>query len=64
MDPDHFGKLDPDPHQSGKLDTHPDPHRSKGGCLRGSFWSSGGYYGKKVSGRIRIRFRVEGRIRI
>jgi hypothetical protein len=28
-DPDHFGKLDPDSHQSGKLDPDPDPHQSE-----------------------------------
>jgi hypothetical protein len=26
MDPHHFGKLDPDPHQSEKPDADPDPH--------------------------------------
>ncbi len=27
MGPHHFGKLDPDPHQSGKLYLDPDPHQ-------------------------------------
>jgi hypothetical protein len=27
--PHHFGKLDPDPHQSEKLDQDPDPHLSE-----------------------------------
>jgi hypothetical protein len=29
MDPHHFGKLHPDPHQSEKQDPDPDPNQSK-----------------------------------
>jgi hypothetical protein len=29
MDPHYFGKLDPDPHQSRKLDQYLDPHQSE-----------------------------------
>ncbi len=56
MDPLYFRKLDPDPHNSEKVE-----------ALRGSFWSIGGSIsGGKVSGRIRIRIRLKlkGRIRI
>jgi hypothetical protein len=34
-DPDHFGQLNPDPHQIEKQD--PDPHKSKNVRLRGPF---------------------------
>ncbi len=55
MDAQQFGKLDPDPHQSGKLDLDPDPHshqngkqdpdlhqRAKEEVLEGPFCSIGG----------------------
>jgi len=46
-DPDHFGQLNPDPHQIEKQD--PDPHKSKNVRLRGPFWSIwGSKYGRKL----------------
>jgi hypothetical protein len=53
-DPDHFGKLvlDPDPHQSEKEE-----------ALVGHFGASEVQIWRKASGRIRIRIKLEGRIR-
>ncbi len=48
MDPHHFWKLDPDPHQSGKLDTDLDPHQSeKVEALEGHFGTLEGSKSKK-----------------
>jgi hypothetical protein len=38
MEPNHFGKLDPDPHQSERKEPDPDPHqREKVESLEGYF---------------------------
>ncbi len=60
-DPEHFWKLDPDPHQSGKMD--PDPLQSeKMEALEGHFGAFEGPNQKKMSGRIRIRIKLKGKI--
>jgi len=53
LDPRHFGKLDPDPHRSGKVD-----------ALEGHFGALEGPNLEKVSGKIRIHIKLKGRIRI
>jgi hypothetical protein len=63
--PHHFGMLDPDRHKSEKQDPDPDPHQSeKVEVLEGHFGTLKGPNLEKVSGRIQIRIRLEGRIRI
>jgi hypothetical protein len=77
MDPHHFGKLDPYPHQSGKLsqdqdahqsekpDADPDPHQSeKWKPLKVILEHWRVQIWKMVSGRIRIRTKLKERIRI
>ncbi len=76
MDPYHFGMLDADPHQSGKLDPdqsekqNPDSdlrHSEKVEALEGHWFILKHWRVQirgKVSGMIRIRIGVKGRIRI
>jgi hypothetical protein len=66
IDPHNLGKLDPDPHQSGKLNLDLDPHQVKNRIRtrikEDHFGALEGLKLEKVSGRIRILIKAKSMI--